>query len=627
MNLDYKYIVNGRQVNPINTGDFKLKGKKPADFWYTFIKEFGSEIVFDNHTKDFEYFKQYEGTCTEMAFNVYQNNIIKFAGYFTCNTGKWDNDRETFTVKIKPNDESRAIIEGLKTTQNILALGLDRVTTTGLTIPSLAYSERTVVKQSSYWKVESGILTRETFNNPNASGTPIMGTTIINSMYPYYRSFGNPYTFTFDSVDSVTGEPLSTFIDQWIAMEIKITVSEDQNNLYFPGGSFYPPLRIIQEETLVTEIYTVEGTDTSTPPATGAVVKEVTNINGIDVVIWWRRPNYTLGVAVYLPKIEQSGVTVDSPTPYTRWKLELSDIYPATEYTRNLYLFDVIEKMLQEVGFTGTFRSKFLTENVNYVTGQGSKTNKITIAQRSDIEQPTSTEPATLAEITLEELLLELNTEMDLWMGFEGDILILEHSSYWDLTNGTDITGYTKQLYKTDKYSYLEEKMPQKETWQYQEAQNTDFLANSIKYNTSCTNEDEILITCKFCNDLAYMAATGIENNNGFVLLANEEINGTLYVINEGGLRSGGVVANGHLSLSNLLENYHRHNRVRLTGMLNFENQTFENTTKKREQVPITVPCEIDINRLVKASLGWGEIKTFEKNLKTKHTKITLLYD
>ena len=624
MNHDYVYICNGRTVEPINPSEFSLKGTKPNDFWRTFISDLKSDIVFDNHSGDFDYFKSLEGECGELSFSIYRGSVVKFSGYFSCNSGKWNNDRKIFAVKAKPNDESRAILDGLKITQNILALGLDRVSTIGITMPSLAYSDRLTVKQSSYWKVVSGVLVREDFGIPNTSGTPQLGTTILSSVYPYY---GAGLSGTTDTVESVTGEQLlAGGLNQWIALEVKIEESADQTAL--TNNYLYPPLRINQYETLITEIYTVEGTDIVTPPATGATVKEATNINGIDVVIWWRRPNYTLQATVYLDRIEQSGISVDSPLAYTRWKTSLADIYPKVTYTRNLYLFEVISAMLTAIGYTGTFQSRFLTDDVNYVTNEQSKTNKITIAQRSDIELPTSTEPATLAEITLEEMFTELNRECDLYLGFENDILVLEHYSYWNFGLGIDATAYHENLNKSDSYEYLSVKSPNKETWQFADYQNTDFQPNSIIYNVVCTNNDEESIkSCKFCTDLAYMAASGTPTKLGFALFANEVIDGTMYVINEAGKRSGGIVSNGHLSLSNLVENYHRHDRVRLTGRLNFQNQTFESTSKKKKQVEITIPTSFDYNKDVKTTIGTGEVSQYDENLQNKHVKLTLLYD
>ena len=79
--------------------------------------------------------------------------------------------------------------------------------------------------------------------------------------------------------------------------------------------------------------------------------------------------------------------------------------------------------------------------------------------------------------------------------------------------------------------------------------------------------------------------------------------------------------------MSNLLEYYHRFDRVLLTGTLNYETQTFDSATKKRQQIQLTLPVGFYYNQYIKTTLGTGEIKDYEESLQNKHVKLTLIYD
>jgi hypothetical protein len=110
-------------------------------------------------------------------------------------------------------------------------------------------------------------------------------------------------------------------------------------------------------------------------------------------------------------------------------------------FTRNRWLMDVIEYLADQIKPGVTVSSDFFTDAINYVTQHANHLTLLTIAQKSDIIRPTSSDPATTAMMSWKEL-----TEI-LWGMFEvqwdydstTDTINVEHNSFFTRGAGLDL--------------------------------------------------------------------------------------------------------------------------------------------------------------------------------------------
>lgn len=272
------------------------------------------------------------------------------------------------------------------------------------------------------------------------------------------------------------------------------------------------------------------------------------------------------------------------------------------DYTRNRWLCkldsdNVLEFLCDKVITGVNVSSDFFTDTPNnYVTGGTNHLLYLTIAQKSDIIRPDSTNPATTAMMSFNELMDILWGMFQVqWMYDVGtDTIIVEHISYFTRGAGLDLRNQLMTV-ATNKYTYKKEAMPKFEKFSFVEADNLDFVGVPIYYDSYCVNADPENNT----TELAVNVTTDLEfiiNNKeaiadeGFVILCNY-LNVTYFVELEGGALSGDVKLNNHLSWANLQWKYFRHNRILIEGFINNRPLTFWSARKTKIQECSAIIC------------------------------------
>jgi len=265
-------------------------------------------------------------------------------------------------------------------------------------------------------------------------------------------------------------------------------------------------------------------------------------------------------------------------------------------FTRNRWLWDVIDYLASDASYGikpgCTVSSDFFTDATNPVTLHANHLTLLTIAQKSDIIRPTSSDPATSAMMSWNELMEILWAMFQVQWEYDSttDTINVEHISWFTRGNGLDLR--TQELTKaTNKYSYLKEKMPKYEKFMFAEADNKNFVGAPIWYDSKCvdsdpdTNVKETLVNVT--TDLEYI----INNpdaiaDEGFVILCNYEDGGDYFVRLEPGeiCCPVDIRLNMDLSWANLPNRYFRHNRVLIEGYMNGSLETFWTAQKTKKQ-------------------------------------------
>ena len=262
-------------------------------------------------------------------------------------------------------------------------------------------------------------------------------------------------------------------------------------------------------------------------------------------------------------------------------------------YTRNRLLIDVIEYLAQQIRVGVTLSSSFFTDATNPATLADNDLLHLTIAQKSDIIRPSSSDAATQANLSWSGLMEILWAMFQIRWDYNSstNTINVEHISWWSRNPGLDIRP--QQISKAgNKFSYLKEKMPKYENFAFMEALNQNFIASRIWYDSSCVDQNADSntkdISINVTTDLDYIISNPLEiANDGFVILCNYMVGSDYYV-----RRS--VKFNMPLSWASLHNKYFRHNRVLIEGYMNLNLETFWSAQKTKLQTTYAIVCPSD---------------------------------
>lgn len=303
--------------------------------------------------------------------------------------------------------------------------------------------------------------------------------------------------------------------------------------------------------------------------------------------------------------VTTDGLCIGEPIPY-HW---LCIGNAGAAYDRSRLLEDVADHLLTETGCeaVSSVASDFFewlppgdapgyVPGYNYVTGQLSQVNQLVILQKSDAIDPTASNPATIGEMTLEELLEALRVMFQVyWDIDDAGRLRIEHWSYWTAQAGMDLTAEDDVVERL-RYEHLSEAIPRIERVKWMEAQGTDFVGRDIVYSGPCVRVIdgegvEEYSPGRITTDINYVnnEPTAIAKD-GFVILATN-YDGSVYtcILAQGAI-TGNFTTNGPLSWANLQRDFWRHNRFLPSGEMNGQFTVFEGYLPNIEQKDVSAP-------------------------------------
>lgn len=331
----------------------------------------------------------------------------------------------------------------------------------------------------------------------------------------------------------------------------------------------------------------------------------------------------------------------------------------AINYTRNRSFKEVVEAIVDNMGcgINGVV-SDFFDWNAigdapgyspgnNYVLvnlGFSPTTNwltDITIAQKSDIINYLSSNPATIGKLTFDKLekIFAYMFHAYWFIDSLGNLRI-EHWSYFQRTLAYNANALPHKPFNVakNKYTYDKTKMPKFEKFACSEMMFTDFIGTAIYYDNLCVDQDPSTNTKERTLDFITtdLYALFLDPANavktGFVLMANSVIGSTYNVAIEQGVLSTAQIVNGHLSWANLHNNYHRHGRVLIQGYMNNVLTTFVSAKpiKSQKDIVLKICCGDTFDPLIqkyKTELSDdGVVDEAEEQTSKGIIKMTLLH-
>jgi hypothetical protein len=330
-----------------------------------------------------------------------------------------------------------------------------------------------------------------------------------------------------------------------------------------------------------------------------------------------------------------------------------NSINTTTFYTRNRIFFEACEYVLSKTGCSQTqIVSDFFEWNpvgdtagyvagINYVTGLTNKLRYITISQKSDVIQPTSSNAATIGMLNFDKITQIWATMFNCYWFIDNlNRVRVEHISWFNKILAFDTTIAPNAIYNVAKrqFTFDKSKMPRFEKFIFGEQRTTDMAGSQIFYNSLCVNQDSKNNTEEnnisfVSTDLYFISQSPSEiNPQGFVLFCND-FNAGVYTVNvEAGNITGGLGANYHFGWANLHVNYHKYRRVLLQGFMNnvLTNFVTAKRTKQQKDLVLVICCQDNFdasNILIKSELGEGIVDNAEYNVKKGVMVISLLHN
>ena len=276
----------------------------------------------------------------------------------------------------------------------------------------------------------------------------------------------------------------------------------------------------------------------------------------------------------------------------------------------------------------------------NYVTGLANQMANLLTYQKTDIIDYNSSNPATIGEMTFEELLKLFRTAWRVyWFIDAKGRFRLEHWTFFTEPLGLDISQITNSIEPLAYSPTGETPSVERATWM--DAQGRDFVGLDIVYSGSCVNVDAEPTQWsagRFSTDLIYIINPGNNlSTDGFVILACNKIDGTYYTIIDYGAITDNYVSNAPMSWANLQDAFWRSDRYRSSANMNGVETEFDAYLPNTQQKPVGVPMccgypKFDSTKRVKTHLGYklGDINAYVKRAEfdeaTEFLTLTLRY-
>ncbi|WP_437918589.1 Ig-like domain-containing protein [Sphingobacterium sp. LRF_L2] len=360
---------------------------------------------------------------------------------------------------------------------------------------------------------------------------------------------------------------------------------------------------------------------------------EVIDSQGVYNVTWVREEVYgtdallqdgwiSLGAGMYARRAvlyDYQQEAYNSSRPYDLgWSYKVL----SANIDRGFTLRRSFEVLLSNVCPELTLESDFFQWNpvnessINYVTGLTSKVRNLVLFQKSTVKRPFTSNVATKAEISLNDLLEDVCNIFQLeWEITDDGKFKIEHVSYKNRGQGLNVTtGESKALNEGKRqYSYDNDEIPKKEEFSWMDVTlSGDFSALPIIYTNPIAGKEKDQDSYDVKNittDVMYcLENSDSENKNvsddGFVLMACDSLNS---ILRESTIR-GGNDLNNSLSWSHLHRDYWRYNRY----MLNFKMNGVDTVAlsvkpmKIQEQIKYRMCCDSDFDKegLITTALG-----------------------
>ncbi|MDD2285542.1 MAG: hypothetical protein PHU98_06150 [Mariniphaga sp.] len=626
---------------------------------YHVITNFNGDLTFINSkiegVFDFDLIKSIEQAdiSTKISIDVYVDNVLKHEGYFYPFSCQWDNDRCTCIVKLITDDVYTCLNKYMDTQENIIEGVVPFGPYHVVGEPTMAVFECEEVHQMI---IEQFNPVKYVFD----SSGQISGT--IGNGLPYYwpaLGYGPPpqpnlishYPDTIITSDHCLGQTYNLNANN--AQVLRIASAEytlldtpgitmgwyEWGNIGFTNYGYKVDVKV-KTTWIAEKIITVDINGSPSSPGPSWQQWKPFALGNIAAHVWLREPYYNNQNYAYHLWVNQN----------TYQKFTLINPYQNNpNYDFNVFsgrkVTDILSFFLQQSGCGLTLQSDFLTNWVNPVTGELGNLNYLSVTPCKDIKAAgTTTDIQLILKMSMKDLLDELTNRLNChwYIDTANNHFVIEHQMYFDLgyTYNTsvqvtkDITGIInnftgkQEIVKTNKYTYAVDKIYNREKFIESLFANADFYDRVIKYNIQA-DQNEKEYRCNFITDLSGIIEYPSRFGDEQPVLLSLQYNAALNMhepINEPGYRTGDMVLNGHLCLSNTIPKYWYYGRMFLSGTIDGDQTTFLSVIKKLLQTLSVKDCndDIDFENLVKTNLETGEIVAMNWDIITRVKELTV---
>ena len=266
------------------------------------------------------------------------------------------------------------------------------------------------------------------------------------------------------------------------------------------------------------------------------------------------------------------------------------------------------------------------------------RTKNIVVFQKSDIKRYWAFQDATKGMISFKKICEALAAMFKAEIRVQNTDLRIEHYTYFNETNGIDLTTptYSKYIDGLAQYQYDGANSPRAERWKYYEDVSRDFEGFPVYYDcpTQADTEEKLISFERINNDIAHIILNNQDiSNDGFCFAETGVIDSDRYLVSRFIYPlTSQVYLNGGYAITSLIDNYHRWERPFITGTLNGVLQTFNSALRRRKQVELNIKISaqgfknFDAEELVKSQFGWGKIESLAWSAKSCKLTLTLLH-
>ena len=424
---------------------------------------------------------------------------------------------------------------------------------------------------------------------------------------------------------------------------------EDYVTSCIPSGEGWTPVEHTVQSNLTPGFYTVttkytrevitidclSGGGTPQPPGDGWAL---TNDNC--------PTNATFARAV--PTQFNAGASFDlgSGAPGDLWYKQVFDVITGIgiDTIDNAILFnDVLGNEFTKIGCKGLgVRSNLLNLNSQGASPSTKpytepRTKNLVFFQKTDITTYAAGQNAFNHLWSIKGMLEVLAALYDVQLRVIGNDLRVEHRTYFESTNGLDLTSpsYEKFIEGFNQYEYETFEIPKKETWRYRENVSLPFAGSPIIYDCFANdNNPEVLHDIPDVNnDVGFMLGNPtLVAKEGFVIAETEVVNSARVMVSRTIYNDTYVAFNAAHAIPNLIDHFWRWERPNLTGLMNDSVETFNSTIRRKKQTELNVKMSTEAYRdlvpdnLIRTQISWGKAREYRWSARSCKLSVTVYH-
>lgn len=270
---------------------------------------------------------------------------------------------------------------------------------------------------------------------------------------------------------------------------------------------------------------------------------------------------------------------------------------------------------------------------------------EVYLTQKTNILKGEYDQPAQKAMITLGQIFDMLKSCFQCYWYIEGDRLKIEHirffqsgKSYMGTSVGTDLTRlYDSKIRKPwsfgmDEYSFEKEEMPEWYQFEWADDVSFPFKGYPIEVVSKYVKKGNIenVSVANFVSDVDLMLLNpSAFTDDGMVLLVAVRSDDKLSLpfVSREIERVTYIMQNGYAAFCDLQERYYTRSLPAKKVIINKSERIVIPTRGKKQELEFPMTDNFDIQKLVRTSLGDGQVEDLKMNISSRMVKITLKHD